>query len=63
MPRRGGGAFSSRKKSLSLLSREEVLQKYRVIVVTCPDKRGASCMITYGSCKASECPKVFRVPS
>jgi len=59
MPRRGGGAFSSRKKNLSLLSREEVLSKYRIIVATCPDKRGASCMISYGSCKAMQCPKVF----
>jgi hypothetical protein len=63
MPRRGGGAFSSRKKSLILLSREDVLGKYRIIVATCPDKRGASCMITYGSCKAINCPKVFKSPT
>ena len=62
MPRRGGVAFSSRKKSLTLLSREEVMGKYRLIVVSCPDKRGASCMITYGSCKAINCPKVFKIP-
>jgi hypothetical protein len=31
-------------------------------VATCPDKRGASCMITYGSCKAINCPKVFKTP-
>ena len=59
MPRRGGGAFSSRKKNLTFLSREEILNKYRMIVVTCPDKRGASCNVSYGSCKAMNCPKVF----